>query len=123
MFTLISGLVQMCFAKPTYKILILGVKGAGKTTMLNKLKSMYGQKSLPNEKITPTVGLNIARIEQKSETCLFWDLGGASNLRKIWTKYYPECHGIVFVIDLFDPEKLEESMNCLSNFLRTVFYL
>lgn len=30
---------------------------------------------------------------------MFWDLGGAQLLRSIWKKYYPDCHGIIFVVD------------------------
>ncbi|KAL4481328.1 hypothetical protein ABPG73_016341 [Tetrahymena malaccensis] len=57
------------------------------------------QKAIEFSKIIPTVGLNIAKIEYPKYYALFWDLGGAQLLRSIWKKYYPDCHGIVFVVD------------------------
>ena len=46
--------------------------------------------------------------------CLFWDLGGKQILRSIWKKYYKECHGLVYVIDCTNNERIEEASNCLS---------
>jgi ADP-ribosylation factor related protein 1 len=46
-----------------------------------------------------------------------WDLGGQRDLQSIWEKYYSECHGIVFVIDSCDAERLEE---CKDTFDRVV---
>ena len=45
---------------------------------------------------------------------LFWDLGGQPILRSIWKKYYAECHGIIFVIDITNEERLDESLEALS---------
>ncbi len=38
----------------------------------------------------------------------FWDLGGQRALQTLWEKYYKECHGILFLIDSGDKERLEE---------------
>ncbi len=38
----------------------------------------------------------------------FWDLGGQRDLQTLWEKYYKECHGILFLIDSGDKERLEE---------------
>lgn len=45
---------------------------------------------------------------------LLWDLGGQPILRTIWKKYYPECHGIIYVVDLTDVPRLEEAIAALS---------
>jgi len=115
MFSLIKGFWTTCTSKPNYKILIIGTENSGKTTLLNQLKAMSGQKYHAFDRITPTVGLNIGKIEQVGFTVLLWDLGGKDILRPIWRKYYPECFGIVFVIDGSNEEKLEESLSALGD--------
>ena len=46
-------------------------------TLLEKLKSIYLKgEGLPHDRIVPTVGLNIGRIEDANVKLVFWDLGG-----------------------------------------------
>lgn len=61
---------------------------------------------MPLEKITSTVGLNVARVELGPARLIFWDLGGQEDLQSLWDKYYSECHGVVYVVDSCDPESL-----------------
>ena len=89
-----------------YRFLILGVGGAGKTCVLESLKTRFSpMPGLAPAQIVPTVGLNLARLEVPAEslttttTCVFWDLGGAFGLREIWERYYAECDGVLFVMD------------------------
>jgi len=86
--------------------LILGVGGAGKTCVLESLKTRFSpMPGLAPVQIVPTVGLNLARLEVPADgatattTCVFWDLGGARGLREIWERYYAECDGVLFVMD------------------------
>ncbi|CAO3683549.1 unnamed protein product [Rhizopus microsporus] len=74
-----------------------------------RIKSIYlGVSGLAPDKIAPTVGLNIGRIDIQSSRINFWDLGGQRELQPIWERYYAECHAIVFVVDSTDPKRLEE---------------
>ena len=89
-----------------YRFLILGVGGAGKTCVLESLKTRFSpMPGLAPAQIVPTVGLNLARLEVQPDgataatTCVFWDLGGAFGLREIWERYYAECDGVLFVMD------------------------
>lgn len=50
----------------------------------------------------------VGRVAVGSARIKFWDLGGQSELQQIWEKYYKECHGIIFVIDACDAERLDE---------------
>jgi ADP-ribosylation factor related protein 1 len=44
------------------QVLIIGIDSAGKTTLLENIKSHYGGgRGLPHDKITPTIGMNLAK--------------------------------------------------------------
>lgn len=108
MFTLLRGLWDYFFRKKDYYVVILGLDNAGKTTLLEKTKSLFirNYNGISMEKITTTVGLNVARIHMSSAQMIFWDLGGQEDLQTLWDKYYSECHGVIYVIDSCDPENL-----------------
>jgi len=102
------------FTKDEFRVLILGVDKAGKTTLLEKLKSMYLKgEGLPPDRVVPTVGLNIGRIEDAKAKLVFWDLGGQVGLRTIWEKYYEEAHAIMYVIDAATASSFEDSKSAL----------
>ncbi|GMH43070.1 hypothetical protein BSKO_10992 [Bryopsis sp. KO-2023] len=118
MFSLIYGLIDYIFRKDELRILILGIDGAGKTTLLERLKSTYsGAVGLPPDKIRPTVGLNVGRVEALSSKVIFWDLGGQSGLRTIWDKYYTETHAVVFVVDASNSDRFDEAKNAMEKVL------
>ncbi|KAI3652889.1 hypothetical protein MP228_002314 [Amoeboaphelidium protococcarum] len=109
MYTLFSGLYRHLTRKEEYNILVLGLDNSGKTTMLERIKSIYtGAKGLPPEKINPTIGLNICKVDMQSIRLNFWDLGGQTDLQSIWDSYYAECHAIIFMVDSTDRERIEE---------------
>ncbi|KAI8821060.1 ADP-ribosylation factor family-domain-containing protein [Fimicolochytrium jonesii] len=109
MYTLFTGLYKQWTQKEEFYVIILGLDNAGKTTLLEKIKSIFlGVPGLPPEKIGPTVGLNMGKVDIASTRLTFWDLGGQRELHSIWSKYYSECHAIVFVVDACDRERLEE---------------
>ncbi|PON64687.1 Small GTP-binding domain containing protein [Parasponia andersonii] len=111
--------VKYMFSKTEFHVLILGIDKAGKTTLLEKLKSVYSNlEGLPPDRIVPTVGLNIGRIEVSNTKLVFWDLGGQPGLRSIWEKYYEEAHAIIFVIDAACPSRFEDSKSALEKVLR-----
>ena len=49
----------MLFARPNLHVLVIGLDYAGKTTMLEKIKKLFGnQEGIPPDKIPPTIGMN-----------------------------------------------------------------
>lgn len=119
MFSLFYGLWKYIFSKTEFHVLILGIDKAGKTTLLEKLKSLYSNlEGLSPDRIVPTVGLNIGRLEVLNAKLVFWDLGGQPGLRSIWEKYYEEAHAVVYVIDAACPSKFEDSKSALEKVLR-----
>lgn len=110
MFSLISGFWQCFFAKPKVNVLIIGLDHAGKTTLLEKVKSKFGNiPSIPAEKIPPTIGMNLAKIFYRGTQVIIWDLGGQIKMRTMWENYYDSAHAIVFVVDSADVGRLEEA--------------
>lgn len=57
------------------RILILGLDGAGKTTILYRLQV--------GEVVTtiPTIGFNVEQVQYKNLTFQVWDLGGQTSIR------------------------------------------
>ncbi|XP_027932112.1 ADP-ribosylation factor-related protein 1 [Vigna unguiculata] len=119
MFSLFYGLWKYLFSKMELHVLILGIDKSGKTTLLEKMKSVYSNiEGIPPDRIIPTVGLNIGRMEVANSKLVFWDLGGQPGLRSIWEKYYEEAHAVIFVIDAGSPSRFEDAKSALEKVLR-----
>ncbi|KAM9800656.1 ADP-ribosylation factor-related protein 1 isoform 1-T1 [Syngnathus typhle] len=80
-------------------------------TFLEQTKTKFSKnyKGMNLSKITSTVGLNIGTIDVGKARLMFWDLGGQEELQSLWDKYYAESHGVIYVIDSTDEERLSES--------------
>jgi ADP-ribosylation factor related protein 1 len=108
---------------------MLGLDGAGKTSLLERIKHDVGNDdpsarrtntpatAIPQlNKVTPTVGLNIGRFEVRGVNTIIWDLGGQSGLRSIWDKYYPDTHGLIWVVDCSDASRSHLPI-CITHFI------
>jgi ADP-ribosylation factor related protein 1 len=104
---------------PARNVLILGLDNAGKSTLLEMIKSLYSTSIFQPENIRPTVGQNIGRVvvgdpvKGTALTLAFWDLGGQEGLRKIWEEYYCESDALIFVVDATDRGRIEECKDAL----------
>ena len=83
------------------RVLLLGVDGVGKTTLLYQLKL--------NEKIQtlPTIGFNVEEIIHKNKKICIFDLGGGEKIIPLWKHYFQESKCIIYVIDIGDKSRLE----------------
>jgi len=82
---------------------IFGLDNAGKTALLS---AMGGQ---VDANTTPTVGFSPVQFQtDRHDLCIF-DLGGGQNFRGIWSHYFHDCHGMIYVMDAADEKRLEES--------------
>jgi ADP-ribosylation factor related protein 1 len=118
MFSLFYGCYEYLTSKEELRFLIVGLDRAGKTTLLERLKSEFAGAPPPDGgKVLPTVGLNIARFQVAGAPLVFWDLGGQPGLRSIWVKYYGDAHGIIYVVDAADPDRLGEAKMTLERVL------
>jgi len=116
MFSLLSGLWQYLFAKQTVNILIVGLDNAGKTTLLERLKTIYLSANMAGpDAIPPTIGMNLGKMEIVGVKVIFWDLGGQQTLRSIWAHYFAEADAVVYVLDSADEERFGEAKGALDN--------
>jgi small GTP-binding protein len=60
---------------------MIGCDGAGKTTILFKLKL--------GEVVTtiPTIGFNVETVEYKNILFTVWDIGGQNKIRPLWKHF------------------------------------
>ncbi len=93
-------------------IVMVGLDGAGKTTVLYKLKT--GDSILS----VPTVGFNIEVLEYKNLKFNVWDVGGQDRIRPLWKHYYQNASGVIYVVDSNDPDRIEEAAEELAKMLQ-----
>ncbi len=97
LFPLFDRLVS---GKREYRILMLGLDAAGKTTILYRLK--LGEVTTT----VPTIGFNVELVEYKNISFTVWDVGGQSKLRMLWRHYYKDNDALIFVVDSVDKDRL-----------------
>ena len=122
MFSLITGFVQWYLTKTEVKILVLGLDNAGKTTFLERVKSMYhpdgGASSIPLDHIQPTIGLNMGRLQAYGCDVTMWDLGGQQSFRSIWNNYFEDADVLIYIVDSADEDRFEEAKRTLHTILQ-----
>jgi len=107
----ISKLLNGLWGKKEMRILMVGLDGAGKTTILYKLKL--------GEIVTtiPTIGFNVETVEYKNISFTVWDVGGQDKIRPLWRHYYQNTQGIIYVVDSNDRDRVQEARDELQRML------
>ncbi|CAG7825256.1 unnamed protein product [Allacma fusca] len=97
-----------------YRILLLGLDNAGKTTLLKILANETDD----HMKTSPTRGFNVKTVQTDSGFRLnVWDVGGQRNIRPYWTNYLENADALIYVIDSADKKRLNESGEILFDLL------
>ncbi|KAI5152777.1 GTP-binding protein SAR1 [Enteropsectra breve] len=97
----IGRFVSRLFRRPS-SVLFLGIDNAGKTTLVNKLKTNKNAIFMPTKHAKEEVveiGNLLARII---------DIGGHKQVRMAWKDYFNNVEGVVFLVDTHDRERLHE---------------
>lgn len=97
-----------------YKLVLVGLNNAGKTTILYKLNLGTTVQT------QPTIGCNIEEIQFKGIKFTAWDLGGQENLRDLWPTYFQAdsfADAVIFVVDANDEETFLAAKMELMNIL------
>jgi ADP-ribosylation factor related protein 1 len=73
MFSLVYGLWEYLFKVQNLHVLIIGLDYAGKSSLLERIKSQLGPRSahtIPMDKIPPTIGMNCTAVTTVLFVCL-----------------------------------------------------
>mmetsp|Transcript_53500 Transcript_53500/g.106510 ORF Transcript_53500/g.106510 Transcript_53500/m.106510 type:complete len:180 (-) Transcript_53500:85-624(-) len=92
------------FAKPEeLRILMVGLDAAGKTTILYKWSLGTVVSTIP------TIGFNVEQVKYKKFQFTVWDVGGNSKIRPLWKEYFQGAHGLIYVVDSNDRDRINEA--------------
>nr|XP_012963483.3 ADP-ribosylation factor-like protein 9 [Anas platyrhynchos] len=83
------------------QILVLGLDGAGKSSLLQALATNQAKRSL-----APTEGFNAVCIATEESQMEFLEIGGSESLRSYWKMYLPQVLLLIYVVDSADHARL-----------------
>ena len=95
-------------------LLMLGLDNSGKTCTAKALVGDTGNL----DSTVPTVGFARVETKYKGFQVTVFDLGGAKAFRSVWSQYYHEVHGFIFVVDSSDKRRMEEVKDALQQILK-----
>jgi GTPase SAR1 family protein len=79
------------------------------------VKKVNGKESkmFPLERIRPTLGQNLAKVDVIGCKCSLFDLSGAEKMRPLWERYYRDTDAIIYVVNSSDGsfENIQQSRN------------
>uniref|UniRef100_A0A1A8C4S8 ADP-ribosylation factor-like 10 n=1 Tax=Nothobranchius kadleci TaxID=1051664 RepID=A0A1A8C4S8_NOTKA len=82
------------------QVLVLGLDGAGKSSMLQGLNP--GEAVTKRSRCRPTRGFNFMSLEAPACQLDFLEIGGGEDLRRYWLDYLRRTHILVYVVDSSD---------------------
>mmetsp|Transcript_17124 Transcript_17124/g.19250 ORF Transcript_17124/g.19250 Transcript_17124/m.19250 type:complete len:177 (-) Transcript_17124:301-831(-) len=86
--------------KQVYRMCMLGLDAAGKTTILQQMKKIR------NVHTVAPVGLHSECLEYRNMHYTIWD-GAQDNSRFLWKSYYVGSDAVIFVVDSTDEYRIE----------------
>ncbi|XP_049742208.1 ADP-ribosylation factor-like protein 9 [Elephas maximus indicus] len=96
------------------QIIVLGLDGAGKTSILHSLASNRLQHS-----VAPTKGFNAVCINTEDKQMEFLEIGGSEPFRSYWETYLSRGLLLIFVVDSADHNRLPEAKKHLHQLIGT----
>jgi ADP-ribosylation factor-like protein 13B len=82
---------------------ILGMDSVGKSSIMNMLQ---GRADMSTK---PTIGFRpVTMMAGENLQVSFYDIGGGPKIREIWPQYYHDVHGLIYVVDSSDKDRIGE---------------
>ncbi len=104
------------------KVIVIGLNNAGKTAILSKFGGKLGISDLA--KLKPTKGINRQEVKTSELTLSIWDFGGQKDYRDKYLttpeKYFFGVNLIIYVIDVQDPTRYDESIEYFDKIINIV---
>ena len=102
------------------KIIVSGLDNAGKTSILTALDKKYDfAKDIVQLK--PTIRVEYHKMNFLRNNTIFWDMGGQDQYREIYMNYqdvyFDATDLLIYVIDIQDPDRFENSLEYLNSIL------
>ncbi|XP_015606658.1 ADP-ribosylation factor-like protein 3 [Cephus cinctus] len=98
------------------RVLLLGLDGAGKTSVMNQAIAAANGTSY----IVPTAsthGFRVFRLQNGPYVFDIWEIGGAEDTRKYWSHFLQDTDLLVFMVDASDTNKLSVAVSALKQLL------
>ncbi len=107
------------------KVLVAGLDAAGKTSLLGKFGGRLGIKDMINTH--PTKGVVRMKFGDTKLNLFIWDLGGQIEYRERYLnnpeQYFLQLDLLIYVIDIQDPKRFEESLEYLEKIIDSIVIL
>ena len=87
-------------AKHGKRVVLIGLDGAGKTTVLRQL---INRGAAPET--LPTIGFTVQELVLDGLPLTVFDVGGQEKIRELWSQYCRAADGLVLVVDSGDPSR------------------
>ncbi|XP_016389387.1 ADP-ribosylation factor-like protein 13B [Sinocyclocheilus rhinocerous] len=96
-------------------VLVVGLDKAGKTYCV---RGMLRGNLVPPGDVGPTHVCVCTELRVENYLVNLLDMGGAPEVRGSWREHYGEAHGIIFVVDSSDRQRMKEVREALVNLLK-----
>ncbi|MHA1368697.1 MAG: ADP-ribosylation factor-like protein [Promethearchaeota archaeon] len=109
------------------KIMFLGLDNAGKTAIISVMSGKTNLAAI--SRLRPTKRVKREKITTKDFEIYIWDMGGQKEYRNTYLDeknlemFFLRVDMIVYVIDMQDPARYDESLSYLKGILETLEYL
>lgn len=88
------------------RVLLLGLDGAGKTSVMNQACIANGDDGPYIVPPQPTQGFIVYRLKNGGYSYNIWEIGGAEDTRKHWSIFFQDTDLLLFMVDASDSDKL-----------------
>mmetsp|Transcript_13597 Transcript_13597/g.25670 ORF Transcript_13597/g.25670 Transcript_13597/m.25670 type:complete len:179 (+) Transcript_13597:276-812(+) len=108
----LSALVRSLFKTKPVSVVMVGLDGVGKTTVLYKMKT--GETAVT----VPTIGFNVEQVTSHNLTMTIWDMGGQDKIRHLWRHYFTNTDALILVLDSSDTDRIDLVRDTLQGLMR-----